>query len=63
METSHPLPGRIRQLFISPGHNFFGHHDQPPGEHPVIACAKICSVAGRGVRGDRFFDFKNNYQE
>jgi hypothetical protein len=27
---------RIRHLFISPGHNFFGHHGREPDAHPVI---------------------------
>jgi MOSC domain-containing protein YiiM len=49
-------------LYISPGHNFFGHHEQPPGEHELIERSKICCVAGRGVEGDRFFDYKDNYK-
>lgn len=52
----------IDQLFISPGHNFFGHHGQPAGKSPVIAVSTVECVAGRGLRGDRFFDFKENYQ-
>lgn len=52
----------IRHLFISPGHNFFGHHAVPPGEHPLIECAEIRCVAGRGIAGDRFFDFKDDYK-
>lgn len=53
---------RVERLFISPGHNFFGHHGQPAGEHPVIEVEQIQCVAGRGIRGDRFFDFKENYK-
>ena len=53
---------RVEQLFISPGHNFFGHHGQPAGEHPIVAVDEIECVAGRGIRGDRFFDFKENYK-
>jgi MOSC domain-containing protein YiiM len=53
---------RIRQLFVSPGHNFFGHHEQPPGEHPLVEKEKLCCVAGRGIEGDRFFDYKDNYK-
>lgn len=53
---------RVEQLFISPGHNFFGHHGQPAGEHPIVAVEEIECVAGRGIRGDRFFDFKENYK-
>jgi hypothetical protein len=53
---------KVRRLFISPGHNFFGHHGQPPGNHPTIEVVEIECVAGRGIRGDRFFDFKENYK-
>ena len=53
---------RVEQLFISPGHNFFGHHDQPAGAHPIVPAEQIECVAGRGIRGDRFFDYKENYK-
>lgn len=52
----------IRSLFMSPGHNFFGHHGQPPGENPLIEMPEIRCLAGRGIEGDRFFDFKDNYK-
>lgn len=53
---------RIEQLFTSPGHNFFGRHGQPAGKHPILAVDQIECVAGRGIRGDRFFDFKDNHK-
>jgi MOSC domain-containing protein YiiM len=53
---------RLEQLFISPGHNFFGRHGQPAGGHPIVAVEQIECVAGRGIRGDRFFDYKENYK-
>jgi MOSC domain-containing protein YiiM len=49
-------------LYISRGHNFFGHHGQPPGEYPMVEQAEIECVAAHGIRGDRFFDFKENYR-
>jgi MOSC domain-containing protein YiiM len=52
----------IRHLYISSAHNFFGHHGQPPGEHPTVEVPEIECVEARGIRGDRFFDFKNNYK-
>lgn len=52
----------LRHLFISPEHNFFGHHGQPAGEHPIIEVAELHCVAARGVKGDRFFDFKPDYK-
>jgi MOSC domain-containing protein YiiM len=53
---------RVEQLYLSPGHNFFGRHGQPPGEHPMIAVPEVECVAGRGLRGDRFFDYKPDYK-
>ena len=53
---------RVRHLFISPGHNFVGHHGGPPGTHPAIDAGEIECVAGRGIRGDRYFDYKEDYK-
>jgi MOSC domain-containing protein YiiM len=52
----------IRQIFVSPGHNYFGHHGQPAGEEPTLEVNTINCVAGRGIEGDRFFDFKPDYK-
>ena len=52
----------IRQIFISPGHNYFGHHGRAPDDYPLIEVPSIECVAGRGIRGDRFFDYKDNYK-
>ena len=52
---------KVRHLYISPGHNFFGHHEKPPGKNLTMEVDKIECIAGRGIRGDRFFDFKENY--
>jgi MOSC domain-containing protein YiiM len=53
---------QIRNLFVSPGHNFFGHHGSPAGHHPAIEVEQLECVAGRGVRGDRFFDYAPDYK-
>jgi MOSC domain-containing protein YiiM len=53
---------RICHLFISPEHNFRGHHGQAAGAHPILAVEQIECVAGRGLRGDRYFDFKPDYK-
>jgi hypothetical protein len=53
---------KIRQLFISPGHNFFGRNGLPAEVHPTLEVTKIECVAGRGIRGDRFFGFKEDYK-
>lgn len=59
---SDAAPFHIKHLFISPGHNFFGHYGKVPDEHPMMECTEVKCVAGRGLEGDRFFDFKENYK-
>jgi MOSC domain-containing protein YiiM len=46
----------VTDLFISPGHNFFGHHGKEPSTHPIEQKSEIQCVAGRGILGDRFYD-------
>lgn len=52
----------ICHIYISPGHNFYGHHGREPDTHPEIEVSSIECVAGHGIRGDRFFDFKEDYK-
>ena len=52
----------IRQIFISPGHNYFGHHGRTPDDYPLQDVKRVECVAGRGIRGDRFFDYKHDYK-
>ena len=52
----------IRQLFISPGHNYYGQHGQPPGSHPILEVESIECLAGRGIRGDRYLDHRVDYR-
>lgn len=53
---------RILHLYISPEHNYFGHHGQPAGEAPVVEVTEVECVAGKGLVGDRFFDWKQDYK-
>jgi len=57
-----PSTFRIEHLYISPGHNFFGHHGQPAGQNSLQEVDNVECVAGRGLVGDRFFDFKQDYK-
>jgi MOSC domain-containing protein YiiM len=52
---------KIVALYISPGHNFFGHHGRGAGDHPALAVGEVECVAGHGLKGDRFFDYKPGY--
>ena len=52
---------RIARLYTSRGHNFFGQHGKPAGTHPLMEHQEIVCVAGRGIEGDRFFDYPVNH--
>lgn len=52
----------VEQLFTSPGHNYSGHHGKSPDDFPLLETPQVECVAGRGVRGDRYFDFRENYK-
>lgn len=49
-------PIELLRLYVSAGHNFFGHHGAPAGENPILEVREAHCVAGRGLQGDRFFD-------
>lgn len=53
---------RVEHLFVSPGHNFFGHYGKAAGGHVSLEVDEIECVAGRGIRNDRFFDYKESYK-
>jgi hypothetical protein len=40
----------------------FGHHGLPAGGFPKISVKHIKCVAGHGIRGDRPFNDKEDYQ-
>ena len=52
----------IVQLYISPAHNFFGHHGKPADAHATQEVRAVQCRAGRGIEGDRFFDHKEDYK-
>jgi MOSC domain-containing protein YiiM len=52
----------LLRFYISAGHNFFGHSGRPAGDNPLMEVDELDCVTGRGIRGDRFFDHKNNYK-
>ncbi len=55
------MPARFEHLYLSPGHNYFGHHGRAPSHHALVAATELHCVAGRGILGDRFFDYRPDY--
>jgi MOSC domain-containing protein YiiM len=56
------MPVVIRHIFISPGHNFFGRHNQPAGAHPTEDLPVVNCRAGWGIEGDRFYGYRPDYK-
>jgi MOSC domain-containing protein YiiM len=52
----------IRQIFISAAHNYFGHHGRAPDDFPLVEVQQVECVAGHGIRGDRFYDYRDDYK-
>lgn len=53
---------RLLHLYLSPEHNYFGHHGQPAGTTPMLEVPEMKLVAGQGIEGDRFFGYKEDYK-
>lgn len=53
---------RVRHIFISPAHIYVGHHGQQPGTDAMQEVDSVECVAGKGLQGDRYFDFKEDYK-
>lgn len=53
---------KVKAIYISPGHNFYGHYGKSPSNHPLLAVDSVDCVAGKGLVGDRFFNYKPNYK-
>jgi hypothetical protein len=52
----------ICHLFVSEGHNFVGHHQRAPGTYAMAEVPELVCVAGKGIVGDRYFGFRENYK-
>jgi len=52
----------ICHIYLSRGHNFFGHHGEAAGAHPVEEVRAVECVEGRGLAGDRFFGYEEAYK-
>lgn len=52
----------LEAIWISPAHDFRGHHGQPRGEHGIESLDQVECVAGMGLVGDRYFGYKENFK-
>ena len=62
MQTVVCVDLEIRHLFVSSGHNYVGHKGKSPSDHASVEMPEIRCIAGKGIAGDRYFDFKKEYK-
>lgn len=52
----------ITAIYISPGHDFKNRAGKERLNHPVSRVDAVRCVAGKGLEGDRYFDFEDGYK-
>lgn len=52
----------LQRIFISEGHSYFGRHGLAAAPFAIREVDRVECVTGRGLRGDRFFDYKDDYK-
>lgn len=52
----------IKHLYISNGHNYFGRYGMTSLKHQIEEFDQIELVEGKGIVGDRFFDYEEDYK-
>lgn len=56
-------PGlQIHAIWISPGHDFKGRYGQERLNHGMVALDEVECHAGRGLVGDRFYDYEPDFK-
>ncbi|BDS07969.1 hypothetical protein NT6N_30090 [Oceaniferula spumae] len=53
---------RLKHLYISPDHNYFGRHGKGALDYAIEEKQSIECVAGKGIVDDRFFDYEPDYK-
>ncbi|MFC4994342.1 MOSC domain-containing protein [Rubritalea tangerina] len=52
----------VKHIYLSEDHNYFGRYGKGSLDHAIVERDEITLRAGKGIEGDRFFDFKPNYK-
>lgn len=64
-ESAGTLPnwnGQLIKIYISPGHDYWGRQGEGRLQHGIQELTQVECVAGRGLRGDRYFHKKPGHQ-
>ena len=53
---------KVTNIYISPESNYWSHPPGKPGNAPTHQPETVNCHAGKGIEGDRFYDYKENYK-
>lgn len=53
---------RLRNIYISPGHDYWGRHGAGRLQHGIMDVPEVDCVAGKGLVGDRYFGYRADYK-
>lgn len=55
-----PWNAKLRRIYISAGHDYWGRQGEGRLQHGISSVEEVECVAGKGLRGDRYFDERPN---
>ena len=53
---------KLLHIFISSGHDYWGKHGEGRLQHGITEISEVECVAGKGLRGDRYFGYKPDFK-
>lgn len=56
------VEAKLVEIMISPGHDYWGRQGEGRLQSGVILCPAVECVAGKGLRGDRYFGYRENFK-
>lgn len=62
MENVRETKMRVEEIWISGGHDFRGRHGMERMENEIFSKNEVECVAGKGLEGDRYFEFKEDFK-
>ncbi|RYD35010.1 MAG: MOSC domain-containing protein [Verrucomicrobiaceae bacterium] len=56
------LSARLLAIYISQGHDYWGKQGEGRLQHGIRSVSEVECVAGKGLRGDRYFAYKPDFK-
>ncbi len=57
--AAHPT---LHHIYLSKGHDYWGRQGEGRMQNGIIDCDEVECVAGKGLRGDRYFNYRPDYK-